>query len=579
MVTGHRSVLPRIASEYWKSIRSKLGLHGGATARVLSCGVLLALAACDSEQVTAPTVPTSITIDPPSLSLTALNQEGRLTATVRDENGGLKEEAPVTWTTSDRNIVAVFAALGLVTSRGEGTATITATSCSGNCSATATVTVNQEAASVALSDSTLIFSEAGVTVQLTAKSVDVEGYPVVGDTVTWSSSDVGVATVSSTGLVTSVAPGTADITASSGSASAVASVTVTQWSSISAGVFHTCSKLGEGAYCWGENLSGQLGDAATSSYRSVATHVVGPPNTWQSVSARYDHSCGFAPSGEGYCWGENSRGQIGNGDTTDVSVPTAMTGGGTWGSISAGWYHSCGVAPSGEGYCWGENPEGQLGNGDSIDVWTPTPVGGSHTWASISAGGNFSCGVTTSGEGYCWGYNYWRQLGDGTRTNRLVPTAVSGGHTWASISTGRYHSCGVTTSGDGYCWGYGNYGRLGNGSTAHRSVPTLVSGAHTWASIAAGNRYHTCGVTTSGEGYCWGRNRYGQVGDGATSNRLIPTLISGEHVWESISTGGYHACGLTVGGGAYCWGRDNYGQLGNGLALDSRVPIKIFMPS
>ena len=103
MVTGHRSVLPRIASEGWKSIRSKLGLHGGATAGVLSCGVLLALAACNAEQVTAPTVPTSITIDPPSLSLTALNQEGRLTATVRDENGGLKEEAPVTWTTSDRN--------------------------------------------------------------------------------------------------------------------------------------------------------------------------------------------------------------------------------------------------------------------------------------------------------------------------------------------------------------------------------------------------------------------------------------------------------------------------------------------
>ena len=137
----------------------------------------------------------------------------------------------------------------------------------------------------------------------------------------------------------------------------------------------------------------------------------------------------------------------------------------------------------------------------------------------------------------------------------------------------------MTTSGEGYCWGYGNYGRLGNGSTSHRSVPTLVSGSHTWAEITAGNRYHTCGVTTSGEGYCWGRNSYGQVGDGATSNRLIPTLISGEHVWEAISTGGYHACGLTVGGGAYCWGRDNYGQLGNGLALDSRVPTKIFMPN
>ena len=74
-------------------------------------------------------------------------------------------------------------------------------------------------------------------------------------------------------------------------------------------------------------------------------------------------------------------------------------------------------------------------------------------------------------------------------------------------------------------------------------------------------------------------NQYGQVGDGTTSNRLLPTLISGEHVWKAISTGGYHACGLTAGGGAYCWGRDNYGQLGNGLALDSRVPTKIFMPN
>ena len=205
-------------------------MYGTATALVLSCAVLLAVAACDVEQVTAPTTPTSITIDPSSLNLTALNQEGRLTATVRDENGGIKEEAPVTWTTSNRNTVAVFAALGLVTSRGEGTATITATSCSGMCSATATVTVNQEPSSVALSDSTLIFSEAGVSVQLTAKVVDVEGYPVAGDTVTWSSSDVGVATVSSTGLVTSVGTGITDIMASSGTASATASVTVTQCS-------------------------------------------------------------------------------------------------------------------------------------------------------------------------------------------------------------------------------------------------------------------------------------------------------------------------------------------------------------
>jgi alpha-tubulin suppressor-like RCC1 family protein len=84
---------------------------------------------------------------------------------------------------------------------------------------------------------------------------------------------------------------------------------------------------------------------------------------------------------------------------------------------------------------------------------------------------------------------------------------------------------GITTSGAAYAWGDNYSGRLGDGTTTNRTTPTLVSGGHTWASIAAGGN-HTVGITTSGDAYAWGDNEYGRLGDGTTTNRTTPTLVS-----------------------------------------------------
>ncbi|MEE9185128.1 MAG: serine/threonine protein kinase, partial [Acidimicrobiia bacterium] len=81
-----------------------------------------------------------------------------------------------------------------------------------------------------------------------------------------------------------------------------------------------------------------------------------------------------------------------------------------------------------------------------------------------------------------------------------------------------------TTGGEPYCWGRNRDGQLGDGTTTPRLTPTLVSGGLSFASLSAGLR-HTCGVTTGGEAYCWGLNRDGQLGDGTTTDRLTAARV------------------------------------------------------
>ena len=92
----------------------------------------------------------------------------------------------------------------------------------------------------------------------------------------------------------------------------------------------------------------------------------------------------------------------------------------------------------------------------------------------------------------------------------MAPEAVAEGLTFASISAGRVHTCGVTTGGAAYCWGRGEIGQLGNGATDNHAAPVAVSGDLTFASISVGG-FHTCGVTTEGAAYCWGEGESGRT--------------------------------------------------------------------
>lgn len=341
----------------------------------------------------------------------------------------------------------------------------------------------------------------------------------------------------------------------------------------------SCGVLTTGAaYCWGENAFGQLGNGSTSS--SSAPVAVAGGLTFASLSSGASYNCGVTTTGAAYCWGDNSYGRLGNGSSSSL-VPAAVAGGLTFVSVSAGLFHSCGVTTAGAAYCWGLNNSGQLGNGESwdgedYDIFSSTPVAvaGGLTFATVSAGGEHSCGVTTAGETYCWGRNDSGELGTGS-TSRLqsTPVAVAGGLTFATVSTGGFdpwggglsrYSCGVTTTGEAYCWGRNDNGELGNGSTTSSSTPVAVTGGLTFASVSTGPG-HTCGLTTAGAAYCWGYNYFGELGNGSATNSTTPVAVAGGLTFASVSADALPSgCGVTTAGEVYCWG-----------ASRSRTPVAL----
>ncbi len=350
---------------------------------------------------------------------------------------------------------------------------------------------------------------------------------------------------------------------------------------LAAGSYHTCAVNNSGgALCWGYNQYGQLGNGSTSD-RSTPVPVTGLSSGVKAIATGlgYDFACALTIAGAVRCWGHNSNGQLGNGTTASSLVPTQVTGlasGVT--AIATGASFGCALAASGGVTCWGDNSSFELGNGRAIGFSSPIPVIGlSSGAAAISTNIYHSCAVTTAGAARCWGYNVLGQLGDGTTNNSSVPVSVTGlPSALTAIGAGYFFTCALTSAGGVLCWGDNVIGQLGNGTTNGSPAPTAVSGLSSGVQAISVHTYHTCALTTEGAVQCWGDNGSGQLGDGTTINRSDPvpaaTLSSGV---VAIAAGGYHTCALTTSGGVLCWGYNAYGQLGNGTTTDSLVPTAV----
>jgi len=202
-------------------------------------------------------------------------------------------------------------------------------------------------------------------------------------------------------------------------------------------------------------------------------------------------------------------------------------------TIAAGSNHTCALNMTGQLYCWGRNNRGQLGSPDTTRRSTPTlvPDVADTTFAVLSAGAEHTCALTAAGKAYCWGRNQYSQLGDGTTDNAPTPVAIAdtSNSTFALIGTGRLYACAITTTGKGYCWGYNGSGQLGDGTTQPRALPTPLAtpAGITFTSLATGSS-HACGTTSTGMAYCWGGGSTGELGNGSTSgNVYAPTQVVG----------------------------------------------------
>lgn len=304
---------------------------------------------------------------------------------------------------------------------------------------------------------------------------------------------------------------------------------------------------------------------------------------WQ-VSTGYIHTCGVATDNRVYCWGGNRRGMLGDGTTNRHLNPVAVAGGLSFRQVSAGVWHTCGVTTDYRAYCWGYNHSGQLGDGTTVQRLRPVAVGGGHLFRQVIAGWWHTCGRSyPDNRAYCWGENGSGQLGDGTggytgeANIRRIPVAVAGGRVFRDLSAGGNHTCGVTTTDQGYCWGWNSYGQIGD-STDNSNVkvtPVLIAGDHAFRQVEAG-MYHTCGLTTTSRAFCWGNGREGQLGNGKTYLSFWPRAVTGGLSFSRVTAGLRHSCGETTENRVYCWG-NNFpnGEIGDGTIIDRLRPVAV----
>ena len=286
---------------------------------------------------------------------------------------------------------------------------------------------------------------------------------------------------------------------------------------------------GGSLYCWGDQAFGAVGNGVSRSGTSaLPVPVTGPlaqAATFTQVIAGGNHACGLITGGQAYCWGKDLSLQLGGGDgikaNSSTPIPVYATYGYTFRALAAGRGHTCGIRSDGATLCWGDNANGQLGRGTFGDTTeTPVAIVGDPGFTQISARGDNTCGITAAGALYCWGANESGQTGQAASVRVTVPTQVAGaGYTAVSVggrdSTDTFgavdHACALQGTA-AVCWGSNVYGQLGRGGqpSVGGTTPAAVAGGHAFTAITSGTRT-VCGFAADGV-YCWGSSIFGATG-------------------------------------------------------------------
>lgn len=234
-------------------------------------------------------------------------------------------------------------------------------------------------------------------------------------------------------------------------------------------------------FCWGDNVYGQLGRGPASP-TSQGVAAVANDTVYAHVAVGGGFVCasqefsGAQIGGTVDCWGSNVYSELSASQgltRSNVPIARGVVVATRPGALSAGGSVGCGVQNDGTALCWGDNFEGQRGDGTAgtglsgQNFYPPAPVQGPHIWRTVVAAGRTTCGLDTAGASFCWGSSVDGSLGSGQASvpggKQLTPVAVAGPVQFVELSS---ELCGRTSEGDVYCWGTNRFYDLGLGQDA-----------------------------------------------------------------------------------------------------------------
>lgn len=348
-----------------------------------------------------------------------------------------------------------------------------------------------------------------------------------------------------------------------------------------AGQRHACALREQGdVVCWGRNSSGELGIGMTSTSALLPLRVPSLEGV-RSVSSRVAHTCAVQGDGTARCWGDNSRGQLGDGTTDDRTSPVGVALSTGVIAIGAGYLHTCAVMVDATVRCWGKGTDGQLGNAMRLDSASPVPVSTLSSVRSVGAGGAHTCALRDDGTVWCWGLNASGQIGDPSAGYDVTPIRVAALSGVSELAVGTSHNCAlVRADGSVWCWGSNDSGQLGNGEAGvdvFSHAPVMVEGVLGATSVAA-CWTHTCAVLSDGTVRCWGQNAAGGLGNGSTTSSAVPVEVADLTDAVRVSCGDQFTCAQTRAGGIRCWGVNGSGQLADGSTTSRTRPVAAVAP-
>ncbi len=295
------------------------------------------------------------------------------------------------------------------------------------------------------------------------------------------------------------------------------------------------------------------------------TLVTDAPNWPQRAYAQL-----FSHNGVLWLWGGRQQ----NADQTDAGLPFQIwlsTTGSFWSEPVPGFQHPAYAQASPVISCAGElyslYSNDYLHN--SFSLWiSPSPLSmtalpGKQQWfpvdprpTTFSAGTTHVAAVAPDGTLWTWGDNAAGQLGNGGKgwpAGSAFPLRVGAQRSWRAVSAGEGYTLAIAADGTLWSWGKNTYGQLGDGTLLEHLLPQQVGGDNDWIDISAGQA-HALARKSDGTLWAWGRNHVGQLGDGTRTDRLQPVQIGDQTDWIGIAAGDAHSLGLKGDGAVWGWG-------------------------